>query len=64
MGSEAAREVAHKLVRHQRRAGGQSQHSGMLRLAAKSDGIQQALAYARSHLAEPLNVESWLRPPS
>ena len=42
---------------HQRRSGGQSQHSEMLRLAPKSDRIQLALEHARRNLAQPLSVE-------
>ena len=38
LGADAARSVAHKLVMHQRRAGGQSQHSEMLELAPKPIG--------------------------
>ena len=33
LGTKVARAVAHRLVMHQRRSGGQSQHSEMLRLA-------------------------------
>jgi transcriptional regulator GlxA family with amidase domain len=57
LGAEAARAVAHRLVMHQRRSGGQSQHSEMLKLAPKSDRIQQALEHARRHLAGSLSVE-------
>ncbi|CDO84997.1 putative transcriptional regulator [Pseudomonas aeruginosa] len=57
LGAEAARSVAHKLVMHQRRSGGQSQHSEMLALAPKSDRIQQALNFARQNLHRPLSVE-------
>ena len=57
LGADVARSVAHRLVMPQRRSGGQSQHSEMLRLAPKSDRIQQALDYARQHLAHPLSVE-------
>ena len=57
LGAELARAVAHRLVMHQRRSGGQSQHSEMLRLAPKSDRIQQALEHARRNLARPLSVE-------
>ncbi|MDT4823096.1 HTH-type transcriptional regulator CdhR [compost metagenome] len=57
LGAEAARSVARKLVMHQRRSGGQSQHSEMLDLAPKSDRIQNALNYARNHLNRPLSVE-------
>ena len=57
LGADAARSVAHKLVMHQRRAGGQSQHSEMLELAPKSDRIQNALNYARQNLGRALSVE-------
>jgi transcriptional regulator GlxA family with amidase domain len=57
LGAEVARSVAHKLVMHQRRSGGQSQHSEMLELAPKSDRIQNALNYARQNLNRPLTVE-------
>lgn len=57
LGAEVARSVAHRLVMNQRRSGGQSQHSEMLKLAPKSDRIQQALDYARQHLAKPLSVD-------
>lgn len=57
LGSEVARSVARKLVMHQRRSGGQSQHSEMLELSAKSDRIQSALDYARQRLGSPLKVE-------
>lgn len=57
LGADLARSVAHRLVMHQRRSGGQSQHSEMLKLAPKSDRIQQALEHARRNLAQPLSVE-------
>ncbi|MGV2292284.1 GlxA family transcriptional regulator [Trinickia sp. YCB016] len=57
LGPEIARSVAHKLVMHHRRAGGQSQHSEMLDLAPKSDRIQNALNYARKNLSRALTVE-------
>ncbi|WP_042301791.1 GlxA family transcriptional regulator [Paraburkholderia kururiensis] len=57
LGADVARTVAHKLVMHQRRAGGQSQHSEMLDLAPKSDRIQNALNYARKNLTHALTVE-------
>lgn len=57
LGAELARSVAHKLVMHQRRSGGQSQHSELLALAPKSDRVQSALEYARQHLNRPLSVE-------
>ncbi|MFJ3076564.1 GlxA family transcriptional regulator [Pseudomonas sp. NPDC087029] len=57
LGAEMARAVAHRLVMHQRRSGGQSQHSELLTLAPKSDRIHNALDYARKHLGRPLSVE-------
>jgi transcriptional regulator GlxA family with amidase domain len=57
LGPDVARSVARKLVMHQRRSGGQSQHSEMLELAPKSDRIQNALNYARKNLSRPLTVE-------
>jgi len=56
-GAELARAVAQRLVVHHRRAGGQSQHSALLELDAKSDRIQSALAYARRNLRTALTVE-------
>src|SRR3981081_4488256 len=57
VGPEAARVVAKALVVHHRRAGGQSQHSALLELDAKSDRVQDALVFARRNLHEPLSVE-------
>lgn len=57
LGEEVARSVAHRLVMQQRRSGGQSQHSELLKLAPKTDRIQLALAHARRHLAGPLGVK-------
>jgi transcriptional regulator GlxA family with amidase domain len=56
-GAELARSVARKLVLYHRRAGGQSQHSELLKLDAKSDRIQSALAYARQNIKAQLSVE-------
>lgn len=56
-GVELARSVAQKLVVYHRRAGGQSQHSALLEMDAKSDRIQSALEYARRNLRAPLTVE-------
>lgn len=56
-GADLSRKVAQKLVVYHRRAGGQSQHSALLELDAKSDRIQSALAYARQNLRAPLTVE-------
>lgn len=56
LGVELARMVAKKLVVYHRRAGGQSQFSALLELEPKSDRIQSALTYAKSHLHTPLSV--------
>jgi len=56
-GSDLAREVARNLVVYHRRAGGQSQHSALLEMDAKSDRIQNALAYAKRNLRKQLSVE-------
>ncbi|MBB1162457.1 GlxA family transcriptional regulator [Aquariibacter albus] len=58
LGPEVATGVAHRLVMPQRRLGGQSQHAELLRVAPKSDRIQQALEHARTHLKQPLSVET------
>lgn len=57
LGPEIASSVAHVLVMHHRRSGGQSQHSEMLKMAPKSDRIQLALDYARKNLGKTLSVE-------
>lgn len=57
LGAEVARNVAQQLVVYHRRAGGQSQFSALLQLEPKSDRIQSALTYAKSHLKSPLSVE-------
>jgi transcriptional regulator GlxA family with amidase domain len=49
--------VARKLVVYHRRTGGQSQFSTLLELEPKSDRIQSALDYAKSHLRNILSVE-------
>lgn len=56
-GADISRHVAQNLVVYHRRGGGQSQHSALLELDAKSDRIQNALAYARQNLRAPLSVE-------
>jgi len=53
LGRDAARATAKMMVVHHRRAGGQSQHSAMLELDAKSDRVQDALAFARNNLRQP-----------
>jgi transcriptional regulator GlxA family with amidase domain len=57
LGADIARLVAKKLVVYHRRAGGQSQHSVLPDLDAKSDRIQSALDYAKRNLHRPLGVE-------
>jgi transcriptional regulator GlxA family with amidase domain len=57
MGGDVARATARMMVVHHRRAGGQSQHSAMFELDAKSDRVQDALAFARNNLRQPLTVE-------
>jgi transcriptional regulator GlxA family with amidase domain len=57
LGADVARSVARMLVVSHRRAGGQSQHSALLEMDAKSDRIQNALTYARQNLRAPLSVE-------
>jgi transcriptional regulator GlxA family with amidase domain len=57
MGRDAARATAKMMVLHHRRAGGQSQHSAMFELDAKSDRVQDALTFARNNLRQPLTVE-------
>jgi transcriptional regulator GlxA family with amidase domain len=58
MGAGIAKLVAKKLVMFHRRAGGQLQHSTLLELDAKSDRIQNALAYAKKNLHTALTVDS------
>lgn len=57
LGAEVASNVARQLVLYHRRAGGQSQFSALLELEPKSDRIQSALTYAKSHLKSLLSVE-------
>ena len=57
MGADIARATAKMMVVHHRRAGGQSQHSAMFELDAKSDRVQDALAFARKNLRQSLTVE-------
>jgi transcriptional regulator GlxA family with amidase domain len=56
-GAELAKSTAKELIVHHRRTGGQSQHSAMLELDAKSDRVQDTLAFAQRHLREDLTVE-------
>lgn len=56
-GRELAKRTAQGLVIHHRGAGGQSQHSALLELDAKSDRVQTALAYAKRNLRSALSTE-------
>src|SRR5260370_9125163 len=64
VGPEKTRDAARTLVLHHRRAGGQSQHSALLDLDAKSDRVQSALQFARRNLSKPLSVEELANPAS
>ena len=46
LGPGKAREIARMMVLHHRRAGGQSQHSALLDIEARSDRVQATLQYA------------------
>ena len=54
---DLARVVAQNLVVYHRRAGGQSQHSNLLKMSPKSDRIQNALTFAQQNLRTSLGVE-------
>jgi transcriptional regulator GlxA family with amidase domain len=58
LGLDVARQIARKLVIHQRRGGGQSQFSTLLELDAKSDRVQMVLSYVKENLKADLSVES------
>jgi transcriptional regulator GlxA family with amidase domain len=57
LGIEVAKLAARLLVLHQRRLGGQRQHSALLDFTPKSDRIQAVLAHIRSHLRDTLTVD-------
>ena len=57
LGNDVARTVAHKMVMHQRRSGGQTQHSELLQLSPRSDRIQNVLSYARKNLHRAVSVD-------
>jgi transcriptional regulator GlxA family with amidase domain len=57
LGPDTAKLVARLLVLHQRRLGGQMQHSAMLDMTPKSDRIELVLAHIRRNLRNPLTVE-------
>ena len=57
LGPEAAKMIARLLVMHQRRLGGQKQHSAMLDMTPRSDRIELVLAYVRQNLSKALTIE-------
>jgi transcriptional regulator GlxA family with amidase domain len=57
LGPATARGIAQLLVVHQRRPGGQSQHSGLLELGGVSGRFADLMDWIRAHLAEPLSIE-------
>ena len=57
LGIDMALTIARHLVVYHRRMGGQSQFSTLIELDPPSNRIRAALAYAREHLADDLNVE-------
>ncbi|WP_250469214.1 GlxA family transcriptional regulator [Caballeronia sp. GAFFF2] len=57
LGPDAAKFVARLLVMHQRRLGGQKQHSALLEMTPRSDRIELVVAHIRRNLRNPLTVE-------
>jgi transcriptional regulator GlxA family with amidase domain len=57
LGPETAKKAARLLVMHQRRLGGQKQHSALLDMTPKSDRIEMVLAHIRQNLRNPLTIE-------
>jgi transcriptional regulator GlxA family with amidase domain len=57
LGADAAKMVARLLVMHQRRLGGQKQHSALLEMTPKSDRIELVLAHIRQNMRNTLSVE-------
>lgn len=55
-GADLARLVAQNLVVYHRRAGGQSQHSNLLKMGVKSDRIQNAVTFAQQNLRGAISV--------
>jgi transcriptional regulator GlxA family with amidase domain len=56
-GADLAHRTAQSLVVPFRRSGAQTQHSALLDLMAPGHRFSEVLAWARGHLAEPLDVE-------
>ncbi|WP_343732296.1 GlxA family transcriptional regulator [Duganella sp.] len=61
LGPQVATATARVLVMDNRRTGGQSQQSELLKLAPKSDRVQIALEYARKNLSQPIRVDDLAR---
>ncbi|MGY8636606.1 GlxA family transcriptional regulator [Bradyrhizobium sp. 14AA] len=57
LGPDTAKMVARLLVMHQRRLGGQKQHSALLDMTPKSDRIELVLTHIRQNLRNPLTIE-------
>lgn len=57
LGEDVARRAAQQLVVHRRRPGGQSQHSALAEVGARSDRFAGLLAWMSKRLDEPLGVE-------
>ena len=57
LGPELARRVAQQLVVHQRRAGGQSQFSGLVDTGGRSGRFSELLDWVHDNLAKDLTVE-------
>jgi transcriptional regulator GlxA family with amidase domain len=57
LGQDAAKLIAQLLVVHQRRMGGQSQHSALIDMMPKSDRIAAVLNHIRRNLNSRLSVE-------
>jgi len=57
LGLQVAKRTARVLVMYNRRVGGQSQFSAMLRMEPATDRLRRVLGFMREHLHEPLPVE-------
>jgi transcriptional regulator GlxA family with amidase domain len=57
LGLQVAKRTARVLVMYNRRVGGQSQFSAMLKMEPATDRLRRVLGFMREHLHEPLPVE-------
>ncbi|MET0677221.1 MAG: GlxA family transcriptional regulator [Bradyrhizobium sp.] len=57
LGPDTAKLIARLLVMHERRLGGQKQHSAMLDLTPRSDRIELVLTHIRRNLRNALTIE-------